>query len=266
MRKAALFGAAAVLALGVSTFGASQAKADFDVNADIDKWVSVRIIEVIAKVKLVGLLAIIVNRPDKAAESEALYNQRNERNRACENCAEKVFRLTDSMNRNVGITVLNAADGNMNNQGAAISIAFSGEGTLGFAEASASGTQILRFNTVETVNVPFRNSRIFNSINGNVGVTVLNTAPGNINNQAFALSVAVARPDGDLQEWPAPRVPGVRIGALRHEELHHVAVAAPGCEVQRGQTRAVLDVDVGTVGQQELRELPAAPTCGVAAA
>lgn len=197
MRKAALFGAAAVLALSV---GAQTAKADVDVTADIDKYVSIRIIEVVAKLKLVGLFALIVTESDYSAESQALFNQRNNDNKACENCAEKVFTLTNSMNGNRGITTLNAADGNMNNQGIAISIAFTGSGDAaqlhGFADAQASGTQLNVDNIIDTINVPFRDSVITNSVNRNTGVTALNTAPGNINNQAFALSIAVSSKPG----------------------------------------------------------------------
>ncbi|MEJ2122888.1 MAG: hypothetical protein P8Z76_19755 [Alphaproteobacteria bacterium] len=198
MRKLTLLGAAAAFALAANT-----AKADVFVAADVKLDKDIRVVELIAKVKLVALIAVIQARPQKAAESEALINQSNTNNKACENCAEKIDSIVDSLNGNSGITSVNQASGNMNNQGTVIAFSVAnvftdgdGDGNgpaRGFAEAQAAGAQLQQFNTVETINVPFRDAIIRGSINRNSGVVTVNQAPGNLNNQANALSIAVAR-------------------------------------------------------------------------
>ena len=188
MRKSLLMGAAMAVA-----FAANTAKADVFTSATVDLDKDIRVLELVAKVKLVGLFALIVNLPEKAAESEALFNQRNNRNEACENCAEKVDSIVGSVNNNTGVTTVNQASGNMNNQGIAIAFAFAPNGAGdSFADAQAAGTQFMQANLVDTVNIPFRDARITNSINGNSGITAVNQAAGNINNQATAISVAAA--------------------------------------------------------------------------
>jgi len=202
MRKLVLAAAVAAFALGTS-----PASADVFVNAQIDKDKDKRVVELIAKVKLVAILVVVLATPDKFAESEALFNQRNERNEACENCAEKRDKIIDSINRNTGLVSVNQAAGNMNNQGTAIAFSFDaasppptdpgpnpdpGNGKTGFAEAQASGTQYNQTNKVDSVNILFRDALIRDSINGNTGLVYVNQAAGNLNNQANALSVAVS--------------------------------------------------------------------------
>lgn len=191
MRKSLLMGAAMAVALAANT-----ARADVFVSADVTLDKDIHVVEFVGKLKLVGLLAIIVNIPDKAAESEALFNQRNSRNKACENCAEKIDSITASVNNNTGITTVNQASGNMNNQGVAIAFAFAPNGRSGFADSIAAGTQIMTRNIVDTINIPFRDANITRSINNNTGITAVNQAAGNINNQATAISIAFAGGNG----------------------------------------------------------------------
>lgn len=199
MRKLVLAAAVAAFALGTS-----PATADVFVNAQIDKSKDKRVVELIAKVKLVAILVVVLAKPDKFAESEALFNQRNEGNEACENCAEKRDKIIGSVNNNTGLVSVNQAAGNMNNQGTAISFSFdaaspappadpgNGNAKTGFAEAQASGTQYNQANKVDSVNILFRDALIRDSINGNTGLAYVNQAAGNLNNQANALSVAVS--------------------------------------------------------------------------
>lgn len=199
MRKLVLAAAVAAFALGTS-----PASADVFVNAQIDKDKDKRVVELIAKVKLVAILVVVLAQPDKFAESEALFNQRNADNEACENCAEKRDKIIGSINRNTGLVSVNQAAGNMNNQGTAIAFSFdadspapptdpgNGNGKTGFAEAQASGTQYNQNNMVDSVNILFRDALIRDSINGNTGLVYVNQAAGNLNNQANALSVAVS--------------------------------------------------------------------------
>jgi hypothetical protein len=199
------------LATWLALLGVGVASADVFVFATIDKTKDVAITEEIRVFKNVDLDVLVPLRATKAAESDALVNQTNAANRACTNCDEKRDTITGSGNTNSGVLSINQAAGNMNNQGNAVSIAVDvivtpGPGpeqppdpeSAGFAEAQAAADQRngatgdLGPNTVDTVNLLFRSGLIEDSLNDNTGVVHANQAPGNMNNQANALSVAVS--------------------------------------------------------------------------
>lgn len=177
---------------------AGPALADVFTNADIRKDKDKRVVELIAKAKIAAILVIVVDQPEKFAESEAIWNQRNEGNSACENCAEKHSEISTSASGNSGIVSINQAAGNMNNQGTAVAFSVDvgggvpGSDGTGFAESQASGEQVNFENDVDTVNILFRDSHISDAGNNNSGVLYVNQASGNINNQANGLSVAVS--------------------------------------------------------------------------
>jgi len=100
--------------------GVGTAFADVDVTATIDKTKDIEIKELILKLKVVVLIPFVLLQAEKAAESEALINQTNYNNKACENCAEKRDKILGSVNNNVGIVTVNQSAGNMNNQGSAV--------------------------------------------------------------------------------------------------------------------------------------------------
>jgi hypothetical protein len=190
------------LAIWLALLAAGAANADVDVFARIDKDKDVRITEQIQIFKQVQLFVFVPLLATKAAESETLVNQTNTLNQACTNCDEKRDSITGSGNNNSGVLSINQAAGNMNNQGNAVSIAVDFvvvdgppppvvRGSSGFAEAQAAIDQLNEFNLVDTVNLLFRSGAIVGSLNNNTGVVHVNQAPGNMNNQANALSVAV---------------------------------------------------------------------------
>lgn len=200
-----------IMATWLALLGVGVASADVFVFATIDKTKDITITEEIQVFKDVDLDVLVPVRATKAAESDALVNQTNAENRACTNCDEKRDTITGSGNTNSGVLSINQAAGNMNNQGNAVSIAVDvivtpGPGqqqppdpeSAGFAEAQAAADQRngatgdLGPNTVDTVNLLFRSGLIENSLNDNTGVVHANQAPGNMNNQANALSVAVS--------------------------------------------------------------------------
>jgi hypothetical protein len=201
-----------VTALAVA---ATPALADVFTNADISKDKDKRVVELILKGKVAAILVIVTDVPEKFAESEAISNQRNEGNSACENCAEKHDEISESASDNSGIVSINQAAGNMNNQGTAIAFSVDVGGGLpgtdatGFAESQASVEQVNDSNVVDTVRILFRDSHIENAGNNNTGVLYMNQAAGNINNQANDLSVAVslvpgvALSEADLGQWNA---------------------------------------------------------------
>jgi len=201
------------LATWLALLAAGVATADVDVFATIDKTKDVRIVETIAVAKDVDLLVTVPLNATKAAESDALVNQTNAANRSCTNCDEKRDTITGSGNANSGVLSINQAAGNMNNQGNAVSIAVDVVVTptpgqvvqppdpesSGFAEAQAAVDQrngatdeLVAANTVDTVNLLFRSGAIVDSLNDNTGIVHANQAPGNMNNQTNALSVAVS--------------------------------------------------------------------------
>jgi hypothetical protein len=180
--------------------------ADVNVYADINKDKDIIVAEWLYKLKLVYLTVTVTEEGNKAAESLALVNQENEFNTACENCAEKRSDITSSVKVNEGITNVNQSTGNMNNQGNVVSVAVDNRqenpppvapGESGFAEAQASVEQDNNDNEINSVNILYRDSLIYDSVNDNTGITNVNQAAGQMNNQANATSLAVCR-DGSV--------------------------------------------------------------------
>jgi hypothetical protein len=202
MRKAALLGGVAALALGTSV-----AKADVYVDGDIYKDVDIKILEKVDKFKAVYLDVLVLADAKTAAEAETVFNQDNSYNHACENCAEKVDLITGSVNHNTGITSVNQSGGNLNNQTTSISFAFvdashryHGRGRHHYgsalADSQVAGEQKMHHNTIYTVNIVKRDALITKSVNNNSGITAVNQSVGNINNQANAISIAASRKVG----------------------------------------------------------------------
>lgn len=222
MRKLILGAAVAVFGLG---FG--SANADVSVLATIDKDKDIGLLsdfrrthdgpgpnsftEHVIKNKTIDIDLTVTVVPDKAAESLALINQVIEDNDACSNCAEKRDQIIGSISSNSGIVDVNQASGNMNNQGNAISVAVDflrvpgdgngqGGGGQGFAEAQSAvdqrngdaSSRRTFSNTVDAIDLFFRDALIDNSIFGNTGIVIVNQAAGNMANQANSLSFAVS--------------------------------------------------------------------------
>jgi hypothetical protein len=253
MRKLLMIG----LAWLVMAAWAAPALADVNVYADIYKDKNIYVDEQITIYKLVTVEVEVITEGDQAAESDAIANQTNADNFACENCAEKQNWIIGSVLSNTGITNVNQAVGNMNNQGNITAVAIDnpaggqpvddtntpshrrhhhhhhhshhchhqdgvrgcrgdthtpsdGDGTpshrSGISNAQASVDQkqgvipvliddtpaeILSPNVVDSINILFRDSIITGSINHNVGVTNVNQAAGQMNNQANATALAV---------------------------------------------------------------------------
>jgi hypothetical protein len=190
----------AVGALLLMTGG--NAFADVFGTAQVFVTKDVLILETIIIAKDVFIDADVIIEPEKAAESLAVINQTNFDNEACENCAEKMDSIIDSVTGNDGITTVNQAGGNMNNQGMALAVAIDKEDPTdpdapdGFAEAQVAVDQENFSNLVESIQIIFRDALISNSINTNTGITGVNQATGNINNQANAVSIAVSLSGG----------------------------------------------------------------------
>lgn len=222
MRKVLLMGAAAVVGLGISS-----ANATVTIDAIITKTKTITVTETLDVTKDVFLDVFVDSVPDKFAESVALINQTNDNSEGCGNCAEKIDSIRGSANRNgsgnnnSGILALNVASGNFMNQANSISAAVDArtvggggpdgqqvEDGIGFAESMAAAEQRNNDSLVRTVDLLFRDGEIVDSLNGNDGVIFVNVGPGNMGNQANALSLAVSFADegvalseADLGQW-----------------------------------------------------------------
>jgi hypothetical protein len=206
MTKRSLLGSAAALVLGF----AGSALADVNVFVDVDKTKDISVTVDILIFKNVDITVTVDNSVTKAAEVDSLINQANFDNEACENCAEKIGQILDSVNGNAGIVTVNQASGNMNNQGSVLTAAVdfprddngggNGDGFFGYAEAQAAVDQLngvdesreSQPNVVDSANILFREDHIVGSISDNLGIAMVNQAAGQMNNQANNIALAVS--------------------------------------------------------------------------
>lgn len=214
------------LFLGVASAAfcvSAPAMADVTVTGTIDVIKTIDVVETIDIDTEVDLDVSVELEAEKFAESIAIANQSNFNNEACDNCAEKDGIITGSAVGNTGVVSINQAVGNMNNQGTLISIAVDasqgsppelvGAGNSGFAESLAAAdqrngtSQALAgengsfsdgANTIDTVNIIFRNGVINESFNTNAGLVYGNQAIGHMANQVNVLSLAFAIDDNGV--------------------------------------------------------------------
>jgi hypothetical protein len=241
-----LAGLATVLLLG-----AAPAFADVEVNARISKTLDMTVTEHITVTKNVFLDAEVEITASKFAESDATANQGNDNVHACENCAERTDTLSGAGNNNHGVTTINQAGGNLNNQGSAVSAAIDvGTGppgpnpgpadpTIGFAESSAAANQhnggapvegAGGFNSsVETVNVVFRDALITGSIMSNTGIIYVNQSVGTSTTRPTNCPWPSAR---SRVAWLCPRLTSAR--------------PTPTCSPRKAETSAALRLRAAT--------------------
>jgi len=206
-----------VVGLLVMALWALPAMAFVNVYADIEKDKNIYVNEYIDIYKLATVEVHVTAEGIVAAEAAALVNQENYANLACEDCAEKTAAIYNSVLLNTGITNVNQSVGNMNNQGNVVAVAIDtprqpgpGDptGGSGFSNAQASVDQkqwgivevdevpvvdqvAILGNTIRSINILWRESIIQDSVNTNTGITNVNQAAGQMNNQANATALAV---------------------------------------------------------------------------
>jgi hypothetical protein len=224
MNKLLLTCGAVALLTGAAGFAQAQTTPWLHGTTTLNKTVTD--IENITVTTTVGINEAVTTVADDAAEASATANQTNQGNQDCGNCAEKLDVLEHSSNHDTGLTSINQAGGNDNNQGSLISAAVdtyipshttggttggttgttgTPGGLQGFAHAQAEATQTNGGlgelqgvgNDVEAVDLVFRNAVITDSVNNNVGVSFVNQATGNNANQLNELALAFSeRPSG----------------------------------------------------------------------
>lgn len=210
MRKTILMASAAALALG---FASSSAFADVNLLVNVNKDKLVDINELVTVTKDIDIVVDVDVEATKAAEAGSIVNQTNNNNVVCENCAEKFDHIADSINENSGVTSVNQASGNNNNQGnvltAAVDVGVPGEDPPpppqaeepvpgGFAHAQGHVDQKNNTNEVDSVLILFRDAFITASINDNNGLTMVNQSTGQMNNQANAVTIALSLAAGGV--------------------------------------------------------------------
>jgi hypothetical protein len=232
MKKLLLTCGIAALLTGVSSYAQAQ-----EVEGTSTPWLHAKTTVSKTVTTTEGITistSVLISQPvtavvDDAAEASATANQSNQYNQDCGSCAEKYDVIENSSDMNTGLTSVNQAAGNDNNQGTLISAAVDADpiqttGTTtttigtsgnpatgsGFAHAQAEATQINGFdpnageaavnnegNDVEAVDLQFRNALIDNSVNHDQGLAYVNQSTGNNNNQLNELALAFSeRPQG----------------------------------------------------------------------
>jgi len=209
--------ASTALLLGAVVF-AAPATADVDVRALVTFDKTVIVDEELTKVKIVTILVTGVFLSGTAAESVTVINQRNDNTVRVDldlagvipNGADLSAIIdTGSIVGNTGITQVNQDVGNNVNQINSVSIALSRNAF--FAESMIAVDQRATDGLATTDgNGPAgrdKQALILSSVNGNVGVTMVNQNTGNSNNQVNALDLAignntaVALSEADLGQW-----------------------------------------------------------------
>lgn len=201
-----------VLALAVPAMAGDDFDLDVDiekekfVGIDIDKWVDVKV--------------DVKSNAKEAAEAEAVMNQENDQNVAIEALGLSMGVMGNSVNANEGITGVNQATGNLNNQGnvAAVAVTLDGEEEElpppppGPCVASACGDDNRGGGHHYKSGEPFVDAEAFvvqendenelykivtgsaaamgTSVNDNTGIVGVNQASGSLNNQANAVAIA----------------------------------------------------------------------------
>jgi len=177
----------------------AAAFADVDIDVDIHKTKDKTVKEKLLKFKAALILALVVQITDKAAESETLVNQTNENNFEFD-LVHKSKSEAKSI-AGAGITSINQASGNMNNQANAVSVAVDGQSSDrtrlffggSFAESQAAADQKNTRNKI--VELGSNSTSDIGSVSG-TGIVGVNQASGHMNNQANAVSVAVGLASG----------------------------------------------------------------------
>lgn len=207
--------AALALLVGVATTG--SALADVTINATFFKNKDTNITETIYREKAVFLQVQVMPDVTKFSEALSLVNQATSSNSMVEQTTHRVDEIVNSVNNNVGLTILNQSSGDLNQQGSSASgTTNAGNTGVVFSEAQAGAEQRSNNNSLVQsdlrydANVPLdgkpdtlpavagKTARIENAIKANTGVVHVNQAVGNMNNQANTLALATSFGQGGI--------------------------------------------------------------------
>lgn len=215
--------AALALMVGVASIGTAVAdpmdSTGVTVNADFIKDKDTYITENIYKEKAVFLQATVAPEVTKMSESLAMLNQATSGNDMYENKTLRTDSITNAVNNNTGLTILNQAAGDLNNQASSASgAANAGSTGVVYSEAQAGAEQASKENTLREsdltwwtydpntidgdpnnpTRVPGKTATITNAIKNNLGVVHVNQSVGNMNSQANSLALSTSFGDGGV--------------------------------------------------------------------
>ncbi len=190
MKKALMAGAAVAIVSAAPTF------ADGDLLATVDLYKDIYVDAYFTTYNTIDIDVDVWLDADKAAESIALINQRNQYNNDYAYESSRTDTIYDSGNYNTGGISINQATGNSNNQGTAVSIAIDDnrhydDGEYGYASATGTLEQVNYWNDVRSFNTA-RAAAIELSLNYNEGIVHANQATGSFANQGNILSIALS--------------------------------------------------------------------------
>jgi hypothetical protein len=200
--------------VGVASSGI--ALADVTVDAKFTKHKDTNVTETIYREKAVYLKVVVNPEITKLSESLAMLNQATDDNFMIEHETLRTDTITNAVNNNTGLTILNQASGDLNNQGSSASGAANGNtGGFTYSEAQAGAEQKSSDNKLIEKDLVFYPERqlgmdmtpppiagkqalITNAIKNNLGVVHVNQAVGNMNNQANTLALATSFGNGGI--------------------------------------------------------------------
>jgi hypothetical protein len=182
------------MAAGMAAGMAAPASADVSVTVTVSKTKDITVTETITKLKEVTITALVTPTLDGAAEAQAIANVRNSGNfvgaEGVSYDAELTGIDTGSVNDNTGLTQVNQAAGNMQNQGNLVAAGLANTDDA-FVNSQAEVDQVNTDSapTTSVIDSVF-DALIDGSITGNAGVTQVNQDAGNMNNQTNAVALA----------------------------------------------------------------------------
>lgn len=213
--------AALALMVGVASVGTAMAEdiQGITVDANFIKDKDTYVTENIYREKAVFLQATVAPEVTKMSEALSMANQWTADNVMSESYTRRTDTITNAVNNNTGLTILNQTAGDLNNQASSASgAANAGSGGVVYSEAQSGAEQNAKNNVLSErdltwfssdpnaidgdPNTPTRvagkTATITNAIKNNLGVVHVNQSVGNMNSQANTLALATSFGDGGV--------------------------------------------------------------------
>lgn len=216
--------AALALMVGVASVGTALADINdpikgITVDANFIKDKDTYVTENIYREKAVFLQATIAPEVTKMSEALSMANQWTGGNEMSEAFTRRTDTITNAVNSNTGLTILNQTAGDLNNQASSASgAANAGNAGVVYSEAQSGAEQNSKGNTLSEQNLTWfssdpngidgdpnaptrlagKTATISNAIKNNLGVVHVNQSVGNMNSQANTLALATSFGEGGI--------------------------------------------------------------------
>lgn len=214
--------AALALMVGVASIGTALADPPpqgITVDANFIKDKDTYVTENIYREKAVFLQATVAPEVTKMSEALSMANQWSADNTMSEAYTRRTDTITNAVNNNTGLTILNQTAGDLNNQASSASgAANAGSGGVVYSEAQSGAEQNSKDNRLSEQNLTWfssdpnaidgdpntptrvagKTATITNAIKNNLGVVHVNQSVGNMNSQANTLALATSFGEGGV--------------------------------------------------------------------